>query len=114
MKRVLGLSVAIFLSVSACGSDDAGSGSGGGGGTGGGGTTCADGYPKLGSVCAVANEKCVSCPTGAPCCDWIECQSGAWVQTQFHTSCPSDGGLDATSEDAGDAGSDVLDEAASD
>ncbi len=26
MKRVLGLSVAIFLSVSACGSDDAGSG----------------------------------------------------------------------------------------
>ena len=95
-----------LLAVPACGSDDDGgssTGSGGGNGSGGSqGTTCSDGYPKVGTACAIAFEKCSSCGTGSwECCDVFECQAGSWAQTQFHTLCPSDGGADADAEGEG-------------
>jgi len=91
--------------VGACGSDDGGGSggtSGGGGSAAASGTTCMDGYPKTGTACAIAFEKCTSCGSYA-CCDVFECQQGVWAQTQSHSQCPSDGGVDAP--DSGDDGS---------
>lgn len=106
MQRALSILVLLSLfSFPACGSGDDGGGNGASGGSGSGGaqgTTCADGYPKVGTACAIQYEKCTSCGSGTwACCDVFECQAGAWAQTQFHTLCPSDGGADAN--DAGDA-----------
>jgi hypothetical protein len=106
------LVIAHLCAFAACGSGDDGGGGGGAssGGGGGGPTTCQDGYPKLGSACAIPNELCKSCPTGAACCDEIRCQGGAWVLTQSHSSCPAeagpDTGGDVTSDTAGDAPAD--------
>ena len=94
-RLVFAVLVSGLISLAACGSDDDDGGGTGGSGGGGGtqGTTCADGYPKVGTPCAIAYEKCTSCGTYA-CCDIFECLAGVWAQTQFHTLCPSDGGAD--------------------
>lgn len=103
-RRFFALVLLTLVSVPACGSDDGGGGGGGAGGGGSGGsqgTTCADGYPKVGTACAIAFEKCTSCGTGSwECCDVFECQAGSWAQTQYHTLCPDDGGADASDASA--------------
>lgn len=96
------IALGLFSAFVACGSDDGGGGSGGKSGSGGGGgtqaTTCADGYPKVDSPCAIVFEQCKSCGTW-PCCDVFECQADkTWKQTQFHTACPQDGGTDAPAD----------------
>lgn len=111
MKRVWLATWFAFLSgVVACGSDpdDGTSPGGGGGGTGGKqGTTCADGYPNVGTACALSFEKCTSCPAGFACCDIFECQNGAWSKTQSSLSCPAEAGTDATSDGSGDDAGDA-------
>lgn len=104
MKRfVLLISFGFSLVFVACGSDSGdGKSPGTGGGSGGKqGTTCADGYPAVGTACAVMFEKCTSCPQGFACCDIFECQNGTWAKTQSSLSCPAEAGADA--DDAGDA-----------
>jgi hypothetical protein len=90
----------------ACGSESDGGGAAGtsGGGSGGSsGTTCADGYPTVGTPCAVAFETCKSCPPQFACCDVFECQGTAWAKTQSSLSCPSDSGSDGAVDAGGDA-----------
>jgi hypothetical protein len=113
---VLGF-VAFILAVPACGSDEkGGGGSGGKSGVGGSqGTTCLDGYPTLGTACAIPFEECKSCGNNPPwpCCDVFECQNGTWAQTASHFTCPEDAGADASDADVElDAG--ILDAEAGD
>lgn len=106
MQRLVLCFVVFLLS---CGSEDGGSGgggtgggsaTGGTGGSGGGGlpTTCTEGYPTIGTACAVENELCVSCLPSWNCCDEIRCSGGKWALEQSHSYCPADAGADAASD----------------
>ena len=99
--RMFSVALSLVCILSACGSDDDGggaSGTGGSGGSGGGATTCADGYPNIGTACAVENEVCKACLAGWACCDEIRCEGGKWAMKQSHTACPADAGSDAASD----------------
>jgi hypothetical protein len=106
MKRVFLLTSLCFVCVAAaCGSDEDGTTPGAGGGSGGKqGTTCADGYPAVGTACALDFETCKSCPPAFACCDVFECQNGTWAKTQSSLSCPAEAGADAESDAASEGG----------